>query len=152
LLLWNFVTILTCTIQSSGSIIDFLFSIFYLIIGVVGSWMLWYKSLYYSLKSKAALKWMAFYISFIIHLLFVCLCFVGYIAAGGVMQLIKTLTAGYTLAILFCVICTILWGVELLISIWLFKRARSAGKESGGDAKSLQTGMASQAIKMQVGL
>ncbi|KAK4745343.1 hypothetical protein SAY87_011655 [Trapa incisa] len=66
-LLWNFVAVTTAWIKGEGPTIWFL-AIIYIITGVPGAYVLWYRPLYRAMRTDSALKFGWFFLFYLLHI------------------------------------------------------------------------------------
>lgn len=135
--------------DDSGSS-DALWSSIYLVVGAPGAWRLWYRGLYFGVRDKASGKWVTFFITFLLHLVF-CGCMaigVPSIAASGLFIMFKMFSNEHSLAGIFSLVSVVIFGLNTLFSFYLLKSAHGVWKGTGGD-KQLQKNVAKQVIESQ---
>jgi len=143
-LLFNFVTnLFGIGLSCNTSFIDIIYNVVYLM-GVPGSWYLWYQPTYDSGKvaTYSPLSYARFYCGFFCHLTWAVLMLSGVIpGGGGIITFISALgSCSYVYAIVDF-ICTALWGINILVSFWLLKLAYAKYRAGGGSISSLRSGV-----------
>jgi len=112
-----------------------LWSSIYLLLGVPGSWNLWYRSIYNGCKFGTSSKWIFFFVNFTAHTIFCLVMALGpspsSVAGGGLFFLIEMITEENHAATIFCVITMILWSLNGGLGIFLIKHAHSHWKTDG---------------------
>ncbi|XP_076933684.1 secretory carrier-associated membrane protein 1-like [Bidens hawaiensis] len=68
-LLWNLVAVTTAWIKGEGPTIWFL-AVIYLISGVPGAYVMWYRPLYRAMRTDSALKFGWFFLAYMFHIAF----------------------------------------------------------------------------------
>jgi hypothetical protein len=152
-LIVNWVAILIITFQAgSTGIIDVLLASFYIVTGIPGSWLIWYRPFYKTMKAKSSVSWSFFIAGFTIHWLYV-ICMgisVPWFAGAGIVVFIKVVTTGYSLSIIFNLVAMGLWFFAWLATTYLTKKARDEYKAAGQNLASMKSGFVGEAIKLQI--
>jgi len=135
-LLWNWLVIMviwgTPGADSSSSS-NALWASIFVVLGVPGAWRFWYRSVFYGIKDKKASQWVFFFINFLGHAVFCILMGVGVpgVAGGGLFVMISMFANDHTLAGFFSLVDVILWGLNLLMCMYLAKKAHTVWKATG---------------------
>lgn len=112
-----------------------LWSSIYLLLGVPGSWNLWYKSVYNGAKNGTSSKWMFFFVNYAIHTAFCLVMALGpspsSVAGGGLFFVVEMITESNHSATIFAVITMILWTLNGGMGIFLLRHAHSHWKTDG---------------------
>lgn len=135
-LVWNLVAVSAAWIKHSGVNI-FLLAIIYLVAGVPGSYVLWYRPLYRAMRTESALKFGWFFLFYLLHLCFVIFAaiappvvFKGK-SLAGILPAIDMFSDS-TLVGIFYIVGAVCYGLEALLSIWVLKQVfmyfRGSGK------------------------
>ncbi|KAL7102320.1 hypothetical protein ACP275_08G112600 [Erythranthe tilingii] len=138
-LLWNVVAVSVAWIRGEGPTIWFL-SIIYLISGVPGAYVLWYRPLYRAMRTDSALKFGWFFLSYTFHIGFCVFATVAppIIFKGksltGILPAIDLLS-GNTLPGIFYLVGFGFFCVESLISIWVIQQVYMYFRGSGKAAE-----------------
>ncbi|KAM7492277.1 hypothetical protein LguiA_035198 [Lonicera macranthoides] len=138
-LLWNFVAVTTAWIKGEGPTIWFL-AIIYLISGVPGAYVLWYRPLYRAMRTDSALKFGWFFLSYIFHIGFCVLAAVAppIIFKGkslaGILPAIDLL-GDQAMVGIFYLIGFALFAVESMMSIWVIQQVYMYFRGSGKAAE-----------------
>ncbi|EYU26117.1 hypothetical protein ABFS83_08G108000 [Erythranthe nasuta] len=138
-LLWNVVAVTVAWIRGEGPTIWFL-SIIYLISGVPGAYVLWYRPLYRAMRTDSALKFGWFFLSYMFHIGFCVFATVAppIIFKGksltGILPAIDLLSEN-TLAGIFYLVGFGFFCVESLISIWVIQQVYMYFRGSGKAAE-----------------
>lgn len=150
---WNWLTMLIgwgSSIDDIGGS-DALWSSIYLLIGIPGSWKLWYRSLYYAIRDNATGKWVVFFVSFMMHIGFAVVMGLGVpdCAAAGFFVMTKLFVHKQSLLGIFALVNLCLWGLSALTSFYLLKTAHSLWKKGGGE-RNLKKAVATAAVQEAV--
>jgi len=112
-----------------------LWSSVYLLLGVPGSWNLWYRSVYNGAKSGTSSKWMFFFVNYAAHTAFCLVMAVGpspsSVAGGGLFFVVEMITEENHSATIFAVITLILWALNGGLGVFLLRHAHSHWKTDG---------------------
>jgi hypothetical protein len=152
-LIVNFIAVFVIMIQTgSMSLISVLLALLYIAAGLPGSWWLWYKPIYKTMKSKSSIQWSFFIFGYTIHWLFVfCMGIsVPYFAGAGLLTLISVTVSGQVVSIIFNLVAMGMWGVNWIIGGYLTKKARDEYKASGQSVGKMKTGLIGEAVKLQM--
>ncbi|KAL8511039.1 hypothetical protein ACS0TY_017751 [Phlomoides rotata] len=135
-LLWNVVAVTIAWIKGEGPTIWFL-SIIYLISGVPGAYVFWYRPLYRATRTDSALKFGWFFLAYVFHIGFCVFASVAppMIFKGksltGILPAIDLLSENPLVGI-FYFVGFALFCVESLVSIWVIQQVymyfRGTGK------------------------
>jgi len=152
-ILWNWVVCMTVwgkNASDSGSS-DALWSSLYVVIGIPGAWVSWYRGVYYGTRDKASGRWVFFFISFFVHIAFVICMGLGVpsIAASGLFLMFKMFTNNENLCGIFSLVSVGVFALNALFSIYLIKIAHNVWRGAGGD-KALKRDVAKAAVVAQV--
>ncbi|KAJ8748297.1 hypothetical protein K2173_001716 [Erythroxylum novogranatense] len=138
-LLWNVVAVTTAWIKGEGPTIWFL-SIIYLISGVPGAYVTWYRPLYRAMRTDSALKFGWFFLSYMVHIGFCVLAAVAppIIFKGkslaGILPAIDLLGLSGLVGV-FYFIGFGFFSVEALLSIWVIQQVYMYFRGSGKAAE-----------------
>jgi len=134
-LVWNWLVIMViwATDSDDNSSSEALWSSIFVVLGVPGAWRFWYRSVFYGVKDKKAGQWVFFFINFLCHIVFAILMGVGVpnVAGGGLFVMIKMFANNHNAAGFFSLVDVIIWGLNLLISVYLIKQAHNVWKTMG---------------------
>jgi len=112
-----------------------LWSSVYLLLGVPGSWNLWYRSVYNGAKSSTSSKWMFFFVNYAAHTAFCLVMAIGpspsSVAGGGLFFVVEMITESNHEATIFAVITLILWALNGGLGIFLLRHAHTHWKTDG---------------------
>jgi len=112
-----------------------LWSSIYLLLGVPGSWNLWYRSIYNGAKLGTSSKWMFFFVNYAAHTAFCIVMAIGpspsSVAGGGLFFVIEMITESNHEATIFAVITLILWAINGALGVFLLRHAHSHWKTDG---------------------
>jgi len=112
-----------------------LWSSIYLLLGVPGSWNLWYRSIYNGAKNGASSKWMFFFANYAAHTIFCLVMAIGpspsSVAGGGLFFVVEMITESNHEATIFAVITLILWALNGALGVFLLRHAHSHWKTDG---------------------
>ncbi|KAL8129740.1 hypothetical protein V2J09_018895 [Rumex salicifolius] len=134
-LVWNFVAVTTAWIKGGDATIWFL-AIIYLIAGVPGGYVLWYKPLYRAFRTDSALKFGWFFIFYMLHIAF---CVFAAVAPpvvfkgkslAGILPAIDLIGDNILVGI-FYFIGFGLFCIESMISIWVIQQVYMYFRGSG---------------------
>lgn len=149
----NFLAVLVIMIETGRmSIIDVLLALLYVAAGLPGSWWLWYKPIYKTMKNKSSIQWSFFIFGYTVHWLFVfCIGIsVPYFAGAGLLTLISVSVSGQVVSIIFNLAAMGIWGIVWIIGGYLAKKARDEYKASGQSVGKMKTGLLGEAVKLQM--
>ncbi|XVE87962.1 hypothetical protein DITRI_Ditri19aG0030400 [Diplodiscus trichospermus] len=138
-LLWNIIAVTTAWIKGEGVKIWFL-AIIYLIAGVPGAYVLWYRPLYRAFRKESALRFGWFFLFYLVHVGFCILAAVAppIVFKGksltGILSAID-LIDGNALVGIFYFIGFGLFTVETLASIWVLQQVYMYFRGSGQAAE-----------------
>jgi len=134
-LFWNWLTMLVIWGQDGGDGTDTasMWSTAYLACGIIGSWKLWYRSIYYALSTGSGARWVFFFINFLAHTGFGIVMALGIpsTAGGGIMVMLKEYSNSYDLSGMFALISMCLWMLNVAVCVYLLKKAHLVWKHSG---------------------
>ncbi|KAM7271506.1 hypothetical protein ACFE04_030720 [Oxalis oulophora] len=146
-LLWNVVAVTSAWLKGEGITI-WLLSIIYLIAGVPGGYVMWYKPLYNAARTDSALKFGWFFLSYMFHIGFCVLAAVAppIIFKGnslaGILPALEFLSINFMVGI-FYFIGFGLFCVESLVSIWVIQQVYMYFRGSGKAAEMKRQAMMS---------
>nr|XP_043639782.1 secretory carrier-associated membrane protein 1-like [Erigeron canadensis] len=133
---WNLVVVTVGWFQGEGVSI-WLLAVIYIITGVPGSYLLWYRPLYRAMRTDSAIKFSFFFMTYICHILFCTFAtlappiFIEGKSLTGIMPAIDYLTWNATLGGLYFIGFG-LFAVETAISVWVIQQVylyfRGSGK------------------------
>ncbi|GAA0142691.1 transfer/carrier protein [Lithospermum erythrorhizon] len=138
-LVWNLVAVTVAWIKGEGPTIWFL-AIIYLISGVPGSYVLWYRPLYRAMRTDSALKFGMFFLVYIFHIGF---CVVAAVAPPiffkgksltGILPAIEVLSDNVIVGI-FYFIGFGFFCLESLVSVWVIQQVYMYFRGSGKAAE-----------------
>ncbi|KAI5072719.1 hypothetical protein GOP47_0012825 [Adiantum capillus-veneris] len=138
-LLWNLVAVSAAWIKHNGVNI-FLLAIIYLVAGVPGSYVLWYRPLYRAMRTESALKFGWFFLFYLLHLCFIIFAAVAppVVFKGkslaGILPAID-LFSDSTLVGIFYIVGTVCFVLEALLSLWVLKQVYMYFRGSGKAAQ-----------------
>ncbi|KAK4787808.1 hypothetical protein SAY86_011641 [Trapa natans] len=141
-LLWNFVAVTTAWIKGEGPTIWFL-AIIYIISGVPGAYVLWYRPLYRAMRTDSALKFGWFFLFYLLHIGF---CIFAAVAPpvvfkgkslAGILPAVDIL-GDHAMVGIFYLIGFGLFCVESLLSIWVIQQVYMYFRGSGKAAEMRQ--------------
>ncbi|CAI0460923.1 unnamed protein product, partial [Linum tenue] len=144
-LLWNVVAVTMAWIKGEGLTI-WLLSIIYLISGVPGAYVLWYRPLYRAMRTDSALKFGWFFLTYMFHIGFCVLAAVAppIIFKGkslaGILPAIDLLSTKPLVGI-FYFIGFAFFTVESLLSIWVIQQVYMYFRGSGKAAEMKREAM-----------
>lgn len=132
-LFWNLVTVLTYWGEADSDQ-GILWAALYFVVGVPGSWWVWYRQVYFGAARARGRKYVFFFVGFFLHMLISIAIGVGIptIGCGGLLVMLAAFSKSYTASGIFALIITVMFGINILISIYLFKKARDAWRSGGG--------------------
>jgi len=147
-LFWNWIVFCAAWGTNSDDGTGFVWASIYLATGSPGAWKLWYRPIYYGLGGKGTMTWMMFFITYLAHIGFVIVMGLGIpsCAAAGLFWMFKAFADGDNLGGIFSLVSTGTWGINLLCSVYLIKRAHDVWKGDGGPDK-LKKEAARQAVQ-----
>ncbi|KAH7434997.1 hypothetical protein KP509_06G044300 [Ceratopteris richardii] len=144
-LVWNLIAVIAAWIKVS-SVSIFLLAIIYLVSGVPGAYVLWYRPLYRAMRTESALKFGWFFLFYLLHMLFVIFAAV----APPVVFKGKSL-AGFLPAIdifsdsaivgIFYIIGASFFSLEAVLSLWVLKQVYMYFRGSGKAAEMKREAM-----------
>jgi hypothetical protein len=112
-----------------------LWSSVYLLLGVPGSWNLWYRSVYNGAKNGTSSKWMFFFVNYAAHTIFCLVMALGpspsSVAGGGLFFIVEMITESNHEATIFAVITMILWAMNGALGVFLLRHAHNHWKTDG---------------------
>lgn len=128
------------------------FSSAYLVLGVIGSWKLWYRAIYNAAKRSSSSRWMFFFVNFFMHTVFSIIMAVGIPGTAGVglWFVIEMISEKYKTATIMGVVGLCMWTVNALGSLFFFRKAHRLFKGGGGASqakKDLTKAMLEQSIE-----
>ncbi|GFQ06429.1 secretory carrier-associated membrane protein 1 [Phtheirospermum japonicum] len=138
-LLWNVAAVTVAWIKGEGPTIWFL-AIIYLISGVPGAYVLWYKPLYRAMRTDSALNFGWFFLSYVFHIGFCVFATVAppIIFRGksltGILPAIDLLSENVLVGT-FYFVGFAFFCIESLISIWVIQQVYSYFRGSGKAAE-----------------
>jgi hypothetical protein len=133
-LFWNAVTVIVVWGQTGDGGTDPIWCIVWLLMGVPGSWWVWYRPLYEGAKGNSSRRYLIFFCGFFVHIAFSVIIGLGTpsMGAGGLMVCIKEFAKSYPLSGVFAAIDVVLFLTNALVSVYLIKIARDAWRTGGG--------------------
>lgn len=138
-LLWNLVAVTTAWIKGEGPTIWFL-AIIYLISGVPGAYVMWYRPLYRAMRTDSALKFGWFFLAYMFHIAFCVFAAVAppIIFKGksltGILPAIDVVTSNAFVGS-FYFIGFAFFALESLMSIWVIQQVYMYFRGSGKAAE-----------------
>ncbi|KAK8575272.1 hypothetical protein V6N13_033488 [Hibiscus sabdariffa] len=138
-LLWNIVAVTTAWIRGEGVRIWFL-AIIFLIAGVPGAYVLWYRPLYLAFRKESAFSFGRFFLFYLVHIGF---CIFAAVAPPivfrgksltGILPAVD-LIGGHVLVGIFYFIGFGLFCVESIVSIWVIQQVYMYFRGSGKAAE-----------------
>lgn len=128
----------------------FLWSLIFMLFGVPLSWKLWYRSVYYATRDNTSRRWVFFFINFFIHMAFSVLMVIGvpedFVAGSGIILMSDQFAKSNDTAGFMCLVGTAFWGINILCSLYLIKRAHTTWRVGGGE-EALKKSAAKAALK-----
>ena len=144
-IVFNFITVIFgIGLGCNTSFLDIVYNCVYAAAGLPGSWLLWYQPTYDSGKfaSYSAIAYARFMCGFFCHGVWAVLMFAGFIpGGGGIIIFIAALGSCSYVYVIVDLICTGLWGFNILFSLWMFRLAYTKYRAGGGSISSLRTGV-----------
>ncbi|CAH9089221.1 unnamed protein product [Cuscuta europaea] len=141
-LIWNTIAVTLAWIKGEGPTIWFL-AIIYLISGVPGAYVFWYRPLYRAMRTDSALRFGQFFLCYSIHIGF---CVVAAVAPPiffkgksltGMLPALEVLSDNALVGI-FYIIGFAFFCIESLISIWVIQQVYAYFRGSGKAEKMKQ--------------
>ncbi|KAI3502197.1 hypothetical protein L1887_30229 [Cichorium endivia] len=138
-LVWNLVAVTTAWFKGEGVTI-WLCAVIYIILGIPGSYCLWYRPLYRATRSDSAVKFSFFLLTYSFHILFCAFSTLAppMIIEGksitGILPALAYLTGNATLAGLYFIGFGLFF-LETVISIWVMQQVYSYFRGSGKAAE-----------------
>ncbi|MCO5611020.1 hypothetical protein L7F22_065269 [Adiantum nelumboides] len=138
-LLWNLIAVSAAWINHNAVSI-FLLAIIYLVSGVPGSYVLWYRPLYRAMRTESALKFGWFFLFYLLHLCFVIFAAIAPPVVFKGKSLVGILPAidvfsDSTLVGIFYIVGAVCFGLEALLSLWVLKQVYMYFRGSGKAAQ-----------------
>eukprot|EP00246_Nothoceros_aenigmaticus_P007334 TRINITY_DN21054_c0_g1_i1.p1 TRINITY_DN21054_c0_g1~~TRINITY_DN21054_c0_g1_i1.p1 ORF type:complete len:304 (-),score=40.63 TRINITY_DN21054_c0_g1_i1:680-1591(-) len=144
-LFWNFIALSAAWIDGAGvSVGAWFLALIYILAGVPGSYILWYRPLYRAMRTESALKFGWFFLFYLIHIAF---CIYAAIAPPivfkgrsltGVFPTVDLLSH-HTVVGIFYVVGVILFSLEAVLSLYVLKQVYSYFRGSGKAAEMKRT-------------
>ncbi|KAK9051982.1 hypothetical protein SSX86_028610 [Deinandra increscens subsp. villosa] len=138
-LVWNLVAVTTAWIKGEGPTIWFL-AVIYLISGVPGAYVMWYRPLYRATRTDSALKFGWFFLAYMFHIAFCVFAAVAppIIFKGksltGILPALDVLTSNAFVGI-FYFIGFAFFALESVMSIWVIQQVYMYFRGSGKAAE-----------------
>ncbi|WOG91741.1 hypothetical protein DCAR_0310991 [Daucus carota subsp. sativus] len=138
-LVWNFIAVTLAWINVAGVKI-WLLAIIYIISGVPGSYVFWYRPLYRAMRTESALKFGIFFFAYIFHIGFCCLAtiappiFFDGKSLTGILPALEMFNENLVVGVFYIVGCAF-FAVESLISIWVIQQVYMYFRGSGKAAE-----------------
>ncbi|KAL9262452.1 putative secretory carrier-associated membrane protein 1 [Drosera capensis] len=138
-LVWNVIAVTAAWLKGEGVKI-WLLAIIYLVSGVPGGYVLWYRPLYNAMRSDSALKFGLFFLLYVIHIGFCILAAVAppIIFEGesltGILSALGLLTSHVMVGV-FYLIGFGMFCLETLLSIWVIQQVYMYFRGSGKAAE-----------------
>nr|XP_043631512.1 secretory carrier-associated membrane protein 1-like isoform X1 [Erigeron canadensis] len=138
-LVWNLVAVTAAWIKGEGPTIWFL-AVIYLIAGVPGAYVMWYRPLHRAMRTDSALKFGWFFLAYMFHIAFTVFAAVAppIIFKGksltGILPALDLLTSNAIVGI-FYMIGFALFALESVISIWVIQQVYMYFRGSGKAAE-----------------
>jgi len=133
---WNWLSMICCVFggESKNVSADGIWSSLYLLIGVPASWRYWYRSIYYGMSQSTTSRWCLFLAFFGGHTVFCIVMTMGIegTGAGGLFFFISVVNENKHESItMLTLIALVLWIVDSVFSVHLFRKAHAMWKSSG---------------------
>jgi len=148
-LFWNWITMLSAwwSDADSDGAMEALYASIYLLCGIPGAWQLWYRSLYFANKDESTRKWIAFFINFVIHILFTIVMGLGIpkTNSAGIIYLISEFASHNNTIGIFSLVETFMWIINLILSLFVIKNARATWKAEGHSDRAKKEAVAAAA-------
>jgi len=139
-LFWNFCCILATWVQGADDNADMrtVFAAIYVVMGIPGSWNMWYQTVYDAAKYDSSRRWVYFFFNYFLHNCYVIIMLIGVpqTASGGVIYMFELLTHGWHTLATLCVFLVIFWSVCLGSSIYVMRKSYRMWKSQGGKDKA----------------
>ncbi|XP_074356843.1 secretory carrier-associated membrane protein 1-like [Apium graveolens] len=135
-LVWNFVAVTVAWSNGKGVQI-WLLAIIYIVSGVPGAYVCWYRPLYRAMRTDSALKFGWFFLTYVFHIAFCCLATIAppIIFKGnsltGILPAVDLFSYSTLVGVFYFVGC-VFFAIESLTSIWVIQQVylyfRGSGK------------------------
>ncbi|KAK1388919.1 Secretory carrier-associated membrane protein [Heracleum sosnowskyi] len=135
-LVWNFLAVSVAWSKGNGVKI-WLLAIIYMIAGVPGAYVCWYRPLYRAMRTDSALKFGWFFLVYVFHIAFCCLAtiappiFFDGNSLTGILSAVD-FSSGSSLVGFFYIVGCVFFAIESLTSIWVIQQVylyfRGSGK------------------------
>ncbi|PWA86095.1 SCAMP [Artemisia annua] len=138
-LVWNLIAVTGAWFKGQGVEI-WLLAVIYIILGVPGSYLLWYRPLYRAMRTDSAIKFTLFFLTYSCHITFCVFALLAppFIIQGksltGIMSAIDFATWNATLAGVYFIGFG-LFAIETVISIWVIQEVYMYFRGSGKAAQ-----------------
>lgn len=128
-LLWDFISVSVAwgTGATGAGISPWFLALVFFLVGVPGSYFLWYRPLYNATRTNSALKYGWFFLFYLLHIGFCCLVAVGppFLFRGksmtGILQVLDLISQGQHIASIMYAVGFLLFTSEALVSMWVLK-------------------------------
>lgn len=133
-LVWNFIAV-SVSLTRGAAITNWLLAVIYALAGCLGSYALWYKPLYRSMRKDSALRFGWFFLAYLFHIgfcIFVAIAppiFGNLVSLTGVLSIIFVINSTF-LTIFYIIGCS-LFCLEILLSIWVLQKVYAYFRSSG---------------------
>jgi hypothetical protein len=127
-LFWNWLIFMIAYFHTNVDVAaDVLWSSIYLVLGVPGSWRLWYKNVYTGVRTNSNANWIAFAVTFGMHWVLAILIGVAVPSCNGagLLLMLKFFSNEYTSEGVCSLICAAVWALIFFASTYLGKQAQS---------------------------
>ncbi|KAL1812836.1 hypothetical protein DCAR_0625089 [Daucus carota subsp. sativus] len=135
-LVWNLFSVTAAWIKGEGVMI-WLLAIIYIISGVPGAYVCWYRPLYRAMRTDSALKFGWFFLTYVFHISFCCLAtiappmFFKGNSLTGILPAVDLFRSSTLVGALYFVGC-VFFAIESMLSIWVIQQVymyfRGTGK------------------------
>jgi len=135
-LIWNWM-IMMAVWFSGGSVdasSDSIWSSLYMVLGIPLSWRWWYRGAYYGARDRSSKQWVSHFTGFFCHFVLSVLIAFGIPSCNGagLLWMIKLFTNSYQALGVLSLICTCIWGLNLLFTLYLFRATLAIWRKRGG--------------------
>eukprot|EP01083_Nonionella_stella_P073132 197515_1 len=120
--------------NTMGTDSNLFFAVIYLFLGICGAWRLWYRQIYYGIRDRKTIKWWCFFFFFAAHIGFCVAMALGIEGWGGagIITMVNAFQDHKSFTGFVCLISSLLWGINALLSGWYMKKSWIVFKQRGG--------------------